>query len=72
VLGVALTVACAAGALLALVAARDAPAGDPGEVWWWPFELFVWLPTTWPMMLVIVVALASLDPRPQKSRAPRS
>ena len=53
--GLALAVACAAGALAAYVASRGAPAGEGGEAWWWPFELFVWLPSSWPMMLMLLL-----------------
>jgi hypothetical protein len=69
VLGVVLAVACGTGALVALLESARAPGGDPGEVWWWPFELFLWLPTTWPMLLVLAVAglrvPSSPAPRPR-------
>lgn len=72
VLGVVLAVACGVGALVSLLEASRAPRGDAGEVWWWPFEFFFWLPTTWPMLVVIAAAtlreLWSREPRLQPAQ----
>jgi hypothetical protein len=53
--GLALALACGAGAVAAYVASRGAPPGEGGEVWWWPFQLFVWLPSSWPMILMLLL-----------------
>jgi hypothetical protein len=70
VLGVVLLVACCTGVLVALLEAGMAPTGDGGEVWWWPFEFFVWLPTTWPMLLVLAAAGLRVPSSPARRRAP--
>lgn len=53
--GLALALGCGAAALSAYADSRGAPAGEGGEAWWWPFQLFLWLPSSWPMILLLLL-----------------
>jgi len=72
--GLALALACIAGAVATYAASRGAAPGEGGEVWWWPFELFVWLPSSWPMMLMLLLTpfwvRGRSRPSPRRPRDP--
>ena len=54
VTAVVLAVLCTLAALFALVEGQSVPPGPGAEPWWWPLQLFTWLPTTWPLALLVL------------------
>jgi hypothetical protein len=55
--GALLAVTSAVAGVVALLQSTGAPDGDPGEVWWYPLQFFLWCPTNYPMFLVILAGL---------------
>jgi hypothetical protein len=51
--GIALATVSAGSAVVSLLEALERPAeASDGESWWWPLQLFVFLPTSWPLIVV--------------------
>ncbi len=50
---VSLAALCFLAAVLAAVTAGTTPAGDSGEGWWWPVEIYTWSPATWVVVLLV-------------------
>lgn len=68
VLAVVLATLTGLGVVLSMVNMGSAPRGGGGEPWWWAVQLFVVLPSTWP---VFALLMAGPFLRGRSSRSPR-